>query len=163
MRYTTRSIVFAAALCAACLGAAASAYATAKRGNDNACVFTRSITDFRALDRNKLVVWSPGRRNAYLVELSMPVFDLKFANQLAVIDRDDNGQLCGYGMDRIVVNSHPREASTVMGVTRLDDAAIAALEQQYGVTLTRKKTKAGNAGRGASQSAPAQPESHDEG
>jgi hypothetical protein len=154
-----RSIFLAAALGAAGLSAAVCAQAAP--AHDNACVFARSISDFEPLDRNKLVIWSPGRRNAYLVELTMPFTDLRFANELAVIDRDRNGQLCGYGMDRIVVGSHPREVSTVMSVTRLDDAAIAALEQQYGMTLTRKKS--GEAGTGpahdASQGAQAQPES----
>ena len=111
--------------------------ATAHR---DACIFSRSIQDFRALDRNKLVVWAPGRRNAYLVELSMPLSDLKFAHEIALVDRNHDGRLCSYGMDRIVVgNGALREPSTISGVTRLDNARLAQLETQYGVKLTRQR------------------------
>jgi Family of unknown function (DUF6491) len=111
--------------------------ATADR---DACIFSRSVQDFRALDRNKLVVWAPGRRNAYLVELTMPLSDLKFAHEIALVDRNRDGRLCSYGMDRIVVgNGFLREPSTISGVTRLDEARLAQLEAQYGVKLTRQK------------------------
>jgi hypothetical protein len=112
---------------------------SAAAGRD-ACIFSRSVQDFRALDRNKLVVWAPGRRNAYLVELSMPLFDLKFAHEIALVDRNRDGQLCSYGMDRVIVgNGLSREPATISGVTRLDDARLAQLENQYGVKLTRQK------------------------
>jgi Family of unknown function (DUF6491) len=136
-----KAVIFVAALGAASLAGVSAQAAATHAGN--ACVFSHSIQGFRALDRNKLVIWAPGRRTAYLVELSMPFGDLKFANQIAVIDRDHNGQLCGYGMDRIVVDAGLREASTVMGVTRLDDAGLEALERQYGVTLSHKKSADG--------------------
>jgi hypothetical protein len=137
-RFFGSAVISFAILGAASL--AAPAHAAVARAADNACVFSSSIQDFRGLDSSKLIVWSPGRRNAYLVELSMPLTDLKFAQRLAVIDRDHNGQHCGYGMDRIVVDRGFREASTVMGVKRLDEAGIEALEKQYGVSLTRKKS-----------------------
>jgi hypothetical protein len=125
----------------------------------NACIFSRSIQDFRPLDRNKLVVWGPSRRDAYLVELSMPLPQLKFAHELAVVDRNHDGRLCGYGMDRIVVvDAGMREPSTVSGITLLDDARLAELEQQYGVKLTRHKgadsgTQSGAAKPGAAPAA----------
>jgi hypothetical protein len=41
-----------------------------------------------------------------------------------------------------------------MGMTRLDDARLAAPEKQYGVTLTRKRSAAGQGGdRGSDQDA----------
>ena len=57
--------------------------------------------------------------------------------------------LCGYGMDRIVVADSSaafRTPSTILGMTRLDDAGIAQLEEQYDVRLTRKKKAAPEAG-----------------
>ena len=130
-----------------CLGSGASAHAAAASGTSRAgtndCVFSRSIHDFKVLDRNKLVIWAPTRSRAYLVELSMPLPELKFANSIAVVDRNHDGMLCGYGMDRIIVADSSaagfRTPSTILGMKRLDDAALAQLEQQYDVRLTRKK------------------------
>ena len=125
------------------LGAGASAHATTNstaRASKNECVFTRSIYDFKALDRNNLVIWAPSRSKAYLVELSMPLPELKFANRLALVDRNHDGMLCGYGMDRIVVaDSSFAHPATIMGMTRLDAAGLAQLEEKYDVRLTRKK------------------------
>jgi hypothetical protein len=129
------------------LGASADASATSTRASKNDCVFTRTVHDFRPLDRSHMVLWGPGRR-AYLVELSFPLPELKFANRLAFVDRDNNGMLCGYGMDRIVIADSGfgiRTPSTILGMTRLDDAGLAQLEEKYDVRLTRKK-KAGTDG-----------------
>src|ERR1043165_3330159 len=49
------------------------------RGND--CVFFRSVYDWKELDANNLVIWAPGRRDAYHVYLTIPLYDLKFAVQ----------------------------------------------------------------------------------
>jgi Family of unknown function (DUF6491) len=141
------TLVFAAVFAAAGISIAASADAATTRANQNDCVFTRAIHDFRPLDRNKMVIYGPGRK-AYLVELSMPLPELKFANRLAFVDRNHDGMLCGYGMDRIVVADSLafRTPSTILGMTRLDDAGLAALEEQYDVRLTRKKKAAPEAG-----------------
>jgi hypothetical protein len=139
------TLLFAAMSIAGAIGmtTGVGAHATAandKARNDNECVFARTIYDFKPLDRNKMVIWAPTRSKAYLVELSMPMPELKFANTIAVVDRNHDGMLCGYGMDRIVaVDSGLRTPATVMGMTRLDDAGLAQLEQQYNVKLTRKK------------------------
>ena len=142
------TLVFAAVVAAAGIAIGASADAATTRAGKNECVFTSAIRDFRPLDRNKMVIYGPGRK-AYLVELSFPVPELKFANRLAFVDRDHNGMLCGYGMDRIVVADSSvsfRRPSTILGLQRLDDAGLAQLEQQYDVRLTRKKKDAPAAG-----------------
>src|SRR5690606_11443328 len=109
-----------------------------KRGND--CVFISSIGQYRALDDDKIVIWAPGRRNAYLVELTMPLFGLEGSWKMATIDRDRDGRLCGFGMDKIAVRGIGRpESATIRSMTRLDDAGLAALEEKYQVSLTRKK------------------------
>src|SRR5688572_19332549 len=122
------------------LGASADASAASTRASKNDCVFTRSVHDFRPLDRSHMVLWGPGRK-AYLVQLSMPLPELKFANRLAFVDRNNDG-MCGYGMDRIVVADSGisfRTPSTILGMTRLDAAGLAQLEEKYDVRLTRKK------------------------
>jgi Family of unknown function (DUF6491) len=136
------TLVLAAVVTAAGISFGASANAaTSTHAGKNDCVFTSAIHDFRPLDRNKVVIYGPGRK-AYLVELSMPMPELKFANRLAFVDRNHDGMLCGYGMDRIVVADSGfgfRTPSTILGMQRLDDAGIAQLEEQYDVRLTRKK------------------------
>jgi hypothetical protein len=130
-----------------CLGAGAGAHAAAANGtpraSHNDCVFSSTINDFKVLDRNKMVIWAPTRSKAYLVELSMPMPELKFAHSIAVVDRNHDGMLCGYGMDRIIVADSSaagfRTPATILGMKRLDDAELAQLEQQYDVRLTRKK------------------------
>lgn len=108
--------------------------------NGNACVFINTVGNYQSLDKDKLVIWAPGRRDAYLVELSMPLFGMKGSWQMAMIDHDRDGRLCGFSSDRIGIRDfgYPESAS-IKSMTRLDDAAIAALEKQYDVSLTRKK------------------------
>jgi hypothetical protein len=142
MVFAVRVIAWAMSMAAVASAPALAATDTSSHAGKNECVFARTINDFKVLDRNKMVIWAPSRSKAYLVELSMPMPELKFANTIAVVDRNHDGMLCGYGMDRIVaVDSGPglRTPATVMGMTRLDDAALAQLEQQYDVRLTRKK------------------------
>lgn len=142
-----RTLVFAAHIgLAIALTAGASAQASTStdtsHAGKNECVFARTIHDFKVLDRDKMIIWAPTRNKAYLVELSMPMPELKFANTIAVVDRNHDGMLCGYGMDRIIAaDSSPgfRTPATVMGMKRLNDADLAQLEQQYDVRLTRKK------------------------
>jgi hypothetical protein len=137
----TGLIAWAVAL-ATGVSAPASASTNTSRAGGNECVFARTISDFKVLDRNKMVIWAPTRSKAYLVELSMPMPELKFANTIAFVDRNHDGMLCGYGLDRIVVaDSSPgfRTPATVMGMKRLNDADLAQLEQQYDVRLMRKK------------------------
>ncbi|MGH8187551.1 MAG: DUF6491 family protein, partial [Steroidobacteraceae bacterium] len=77
------------------LAACANVHATTSesRADKDACLFVRSIHDFRPLDRTNLIIWAPGRRDAYLVELGFPLPELKFAHRLAVVDRNHDGML----------------------------------------------------------------------
>lgn len=130
----------------AALAACANVHATTSesRADKDACLFVRSIHDFRVLDRTNLIIWAPGRRNAYLVELGFPMPELKFAHRLAVVDRNHDGMLCGFGMDRIVVpDSFGSQHATIRSMTRLDESGIAELETKYNVRLTRHPTKSG--------------------
>jgi hypothetical protein len=140
MRKARYALLAAAALTFATGASAANDAPRLSRGDD--CVFIRTINDFRPLDRNRLVIWAPGRRNAFLVELAGGAPDLRFAHRLAVVDRNGDGRLCGFGMDRIVIpDSHMPMPATIIGMSRLDDTDIARLEAEYDVRLTRR-TKA---------------------
>jgi hypothetical protein len=163
------TVLFAALAVTAAIAMGASAPAAAakeKSRSGNDCVFASTIHDFRVLDRNKMVIWAPTRSKAYLVELSMPLPELKFANRIAVVDRNHDGMLCGYGMDRIIVADSSaaglRTPATILGMKRLDDAGLAELEQQYDVRLTRKKVKVAEVPAQESGAAQEQPESNPE-
>jgi hypothetical protein len=134
-----KRLVLIAALLAGSVGAAqAAATNPGKPSGGNDCVFISSVGQYRSIDRDKLVIWAPGRRNAYLVELTMPLFGLESSWKMAVIDHDHDGRLCSW--DRIGVRDlgHP-ESATIRSITRLDDAQLEALEEQYHVSLTGKK------------------------
>lgn len=135
-----KTLMLALGVCAATTATATTSASGSADGN--ACVFFRTVHDYRALDKNKLVVWAPGRRSAYLVEVGMPLLDLTWANQLAFVDSNHDGRLCGYGMDRIVIGdtSFP-QWSTITSMKPLDETAMAQLEEQYKVSLLPKKKR----------------------
>ena len=70
-----------------------------KRTSD--CVFESTINDFNALDDRHVVLYSMGQRKAYLAELTGGCFDVKSQFQLATVDGDNNGQICGFGRDSL--------------------------------------------------------------
>jgi hypothetical protein len=115
---------------------ATSAVANAK-ADDNACTWFRSVDNWQRLDDRNLIVWGPGKA-AYHVELSMPLFGLRSTESIAFIDGNRDGQLCGYGMDQVVVPHSPIfESSTILGMTRLDAAGVQQLDAQYHVKSKR--------------------------
>jgi hypothetical protein len=65
------------------------------------CVFQRNIDDFEAIDDNYVVLYSMGRRKAYLAQIAGGCFDVKGQNSLAAVDGDRNGQICGFGRDSV--------------------------------------------------------------
>src|SRR5688572_33089476 len=70
VRIMKNTLLLAAVVAAAGigLGASADASAASTRASKNDCVFTRSVHDFRPLDRSHMVLWGPGRK-AYLVQI----------------------------------------------------------------------------------------------
>jgi hypothetical protein len=124
------------------LSADAEPDAAAPRQSDtNACTWFSSIDDWQRLDDSNLIVWVPGSE-AYHVELSMPLFDLHSADAIAFIDHNRDGRLCGFGMDQVVVPHAPIFASsTIAGMTRLDEAGLARLAEQYRLKLGKRAPK----------------------
>ena len=94
-----------------------SSTAATGKPDDNACTWFRSIDDWQRLDDRNLIVWGPNKA-AFHVELSMPLFDLGSADSIAFIDNNRDGQLCGFGMDQVVVPHAPIfESATILGMT----------------------------------------------
>ena len=121
----------------------------------NACIFFSSVYDWKTLDTSHLVIWAPNSRDAYLVTTSFPLTQLQFAERLGFVDGNNDGRLCGFGMDKIVVpDAAFTEQATIASMSRLDDAALAALSTQYHVKLRRgagKKKAAGQAEKNAAE------------
>ena len=107
-----------------------------ERGND--CLFVRSIQNWRVLDATHIVVNAPSARQPYLLTLSFPLSELKWTWRLAFVDDNGDGSLCGFGGDAVIVPDDPTAwRSSIRGVSKLDDAAVAQLETQYNVKLRR--------------------------
>lgn len=103
------------------------------------CFLRRSAADFRVLDERNLVVFAPGRRDAYHVQVSMPLHDLRFANAVAFESR--GSRVCGYAGDALLVQGSgggPDRAS-VIGVYRLDGPALEGLLARFGAGPAQPK------------------------
>lgn len=112
----------------------------AKATDDNQCVFSRTVNDWRALDSRNMVIWTPGRKDAYLVTLSFPLHNLRSEENVAIVDSNGDGRLCGFGMDQVVTASGAfTERATITGMEHLDEAGLAALSEQYKVKLLPSK------------------------
>jgi hypothetical protein len=86
------------------------------------CVFQRNIDDFQAIDDSYVVLYSMGRRKAYLAEIAGGCFDVKSQNSLAAVDGDRNGQICGFGRDSIAYENMGRvENCRILAMQELSD------------------------------------------
>jgi len=86
------------------------------------CVFQRTIEDFDAIDDTHVVLYSNGRRKAYLAEIAGACFDIRSRNSLAAVDGDRNGQICGFGRDSLAYqNLGMVENCRILGLEDLSD------------------------------------------
>jgi hypothetical protein len=97
------------------------------------CFLRRLVQDFEVLDDRNLIVFAPGRSDAYHVQVSPPDGQLRFAQLLAFESRDS--RICGYAGDSLTMadgTAGPRRLS-VTGSYRLDPAALQGLEARFGM------------------------------
>jgi hypothetical protein len=128
-------------LWASLLSAAEPAKADAPAADNNACTWVSSIDDWRELDNRNLIVWA-SRTEFYHLELSAPLIDLGSAESLAFGDHNHDGRVCGYGMDEVIVpHSTAFGRATIISMTRLDDAGLTQLAEQYHIKLKPPKAK----------------------
>jgi hypothetical protein len=86
------------------------------------CVFRSTINDFTTLDDRHIVLFSIGRHKAYLAELTGGCFDVRYQSSLAIVDGDNNGQICGYGRDSFAYRRMGIvEDCRIMGLEQLSD------------------------------------------
>ena len=91
----------------------------AARVSETDCVRTSLITDWDDLDERNLIVWE-GRR-PYHVELAQACIGIDFANMIAFYDRSADQRICGFGLDRVIVDSAIPESCSVAAVDELTD------------------------------------------
>jgi hypothetical protein len=97
------------------------------------CFLRRLVQDFEVLDDRNLIVFAPGRSDAYHVQVSPPDEQLRFTQLLAFESRDS--RVCGYAGDSLTIAdgaAGPRRLS-VIGSYRLDPAALQGLEARFGI------------------------------
>ncbi len=130
-------IVLAASLAGVWLGACAAnpdRPVTEPRVRGDACVFESVISSFQSLDATRLIIYGPGRNSAYLAEVSAGCFDLQHRWALGLVDGDHNGQICGFGRDRVAYRYAGRaEQCLILGLDRLSPARLEALELKHGL------------------------------
>ena len=93
------------------------------------CLLNRGVDDFDALDDANLIIYGTGRR-AYHVVLATPSVGLEHEYAIGVYD--DDGRICPYGGDMIIVDGVIREFIPIRSIEELDDAALEALRVEFG-------------------------------
>ena len=94
----------------------------------DACVFQSSISGFKSLDDRHVVLYAFGNRDSYLAEVTLGCFGLQNQFELAAIDGDGNGQICGYGRDNIAYHELGRtESCRILSLEKATDERIAAI------------------------------------
>jgi hypothetical protein len=104
------------------------------------CFYSRQAQDFKVLDDHNLIVFAPSRTSAYHVVISPPSPELRFANALGFESR--NTRICGYAGERLLLADGPgARPYAVMGVYRLDEAALQGLTTRFGIGETPKQVE----------------------
>jgi len=120
------------------------------------CVFFRTMRDWSAVDRERLVLYGIGNQT-YLATLSFPSTELPFDYAIGFQDRDNDGRICG-GFDSIVTRDGIPNRITIASVKRIDKAdAKAFLEAVNPKRHKAKLVKSGDAGGDAAAAAPQAP------
>lgn len=122
----------AAALAAGCAvtGTEGDADDRAVARSETDCLYTSAITDWRPLDDRNLIVYAPANR-PFHIELSRSCFDLEFADVIAFYDRSPDERICGFGMDRVIVNRAVPEACGIAAVDELTEDQAEEMLRQY--------------------------------
>jgi len=100
----------------------ANPYQARKMQRTSDCMFQSTINGFNALDDRYVILYGPGRNNAYLAELTPGCFQIKNTTALGAVDGDNNGQICGYGRDSLAYREFGRtEECRIMSLEKLSE------------------------------------------
>jgi len=84
-------------------------------GND--CFWANSIHNWKVIDDESLIVWSPSRSCPYLVELARRCLSIRFTEDLGFYDRD--GRICPYGGDAVIVPGPTGDRCSIASIRRI--------------------------------------------
>ena len=106
------------------------------------CIFSLVISDWTQLDRERLILYGPDSRQAFLVKLSFASPDLPFSTGIGVQDGDGNGRICGWGFDAILIPAGVPERIPIASVQKLTKGEADALVGQARPPRKVKSTSA---------------------
>lgn len=95
------------------------------------CFAPHLVRNFTTLDDRNLIVYGPGKSDAYHVQVFPPSRDLRFAGALAF--GSHGSRVCGRGGDDLTVaGAEAQSRVAVVGVWRLDERALQGLRARFG-------------------------------
>lgn len=118
-----------AVITSAILSGCATGESVRRGGNPADCILNRGVDDFDALDGSNLIIYGTGGR-PYHVVLSTPSIGLE--GEFAIGIYDDDGSICPFGGDRIIVDGIIQEVIPIRSIEELDKEALEALKLEYG-------------------------------
>ena len=86
-------------------------------GGGNDCFWANSIHNWKVIDDESLIVWSPSRSCPYLVELAGRCLSIRFTEDLGFYDRD--GRICPYGGDAVIVPGPTGDRCSIASIRRI--------------------------------------------
>jgi len=107
------------------------------------CIFSVTVRDWSALDSERLIIYGISRKQPYLVKLSFPSTELPFAFAIGVKDGDNNGRICGFGSDAILIPRGIPDRITIHSVQRI------SVEEAKGLIEAAKPKKKPKADKAA--------------
>jgi hypothetical protein len=118
------------------VGAAAAACISACGGTGvtlpSDCIINRGVRDFDVLDNQNLIIYGPGHRG-YHVVLVTPSINIRGEIAIGIVDGDEDGRICSFGRDMILVDGPLREQMSIRSIEAVDGADVEALKVQFGL------------------------------
>ncbi len=123
-------------------------YVRAGEFGEAACFLHRTILDTELLDERNLIVFAPGRADPYHVQVSPATAELRHPLTLAFAS--PTAQVCGHAGETLLARrvDGSIQQLPILGVYRLDEAALAGLRDRFMPAPVRPATQP-RAGSGA--------------
>jgi hypothetical protein len=100
------------------------------------CIRTSLITNWEPIDDRNLIVYAGSR--PFHVELVPSCIGLNFATVIAFYDRRTDERICGFGMDRIIVDRTIPQSCGITAVDALTDEQAEQLKARAVVARARR-------------------------
>jgi hypothetical protein len=89
------------------------------------CFWANNIHNWKTMDDQTLIVWSPNRSCPYLVELSRRCLGIRFTEDLVFYDRD--GRICPFGGDAVIVPGTAGDRCSIASIRKLSSEELEIL------------------------------------